>query len=48
MGMGFERLKCVAALRAAYNDSDRATQYLLQGIPKKKQEQVVKNELEEN
>lgn len=31
--MGFDREKCVAALRAAYNDSDRAVEYLLNGIP---------------
>lgn len=31
--MGFEREKCVAALRAAYYNTDRAVQYLLNGIP---------------
>lgn len=31
--MGFDREKCVAALRAAYNNTERAVQYLLNGIP---------------
>lgn len=33
MSMGFEREKCNAALRAAFGDSDRAVEYLLNGIP---------------
>lgn len=33
MSMGFDREKCVAALRAAYNNVDRAVDYLLNGIP---------------
>lgn len=31
--MGFPREQCVAALRAAYNNSERAVEYLLNGIP---------------
>lgn len=33
MSMGFPREQCVAALRAAYNNSQRAVEYLLNGIP---------------
>lgn len=33
MSMGFDREKCQAALRAAFGDSDRAVEYLLNGIP---------------
>lgn len=31
--MGFPREQCVAALKAAFNNSERAVEYLLNGIP---------------
>ena len=31
--MGFEKEKVVAALRASYNNPDRAIDYLLNGLP---------------
>lgn len=33
MAMGFNREDCVKALRAAFNNSERAIEYLLNGIP---------------
>ena len=33
MTMGFPREECVAALRAAFFDGNRAVEYLLNGIP---------------
>lgn len=33
MSMGFERERCVAALAAAFNNTDVAVDYLINGIP---------------
>lgn len=33
MSMGFPREQCQAALAAAFNNSERAVEYLLNGIP---------------
>lgn len=33
ISMGFEKEKVVQALRAAYNNPDRAIDYLLNGMP---------------
>jgi len=33
VNMGFEKEKVVQALRAAYNNPDRAIDYLLNGMP---------------
>lgn len=40
MAMGFEREDCIKALRAAFNNSERAIEYLLNGIPEVAQQQA--------